>query len=52
MHRKGRFGALTVVVKDGNIEFVSFNASMLPDNPQQRYALLSDTLQYYLAFII
>jgi len=37
MHRKGRFGALTVVVKDGNIEFVSFNASMLPDNPQQRY---------------
>ncbi len=37
MHSEGRFGAMAVVVKNGQIIFMSPNASTLPDNPHDRY---------------
>ena len=37
MHSRGRFGAMAILVIDGRIEFLSPNASTLPDNPHQWY---------------
>jgi len=37
MHSKGRFGAMAIVVINGKIEFMSTNASTLPDNPHDPY---------------
>jgi hypothetical protein len=38
MHNTGRFGAMTIVVINGDIEYISFNASTLPDNPKGMYS--------------